>query len=382
MLTGDQALTDFIRRTIRQTGPVTFEWFMEQALYHPELGYYSSGRCAIGRKGDYFTNVSVGPLFGRILAAQFAEMWESLGRPEEFVIVEQGAHRGDFARDVLEAVRERSPDFFSALRYWIIEPFPILRERQEEKLRDFSGKITWRKSLADLEPFCGIHFSNELLDAMPVHLISKVMDADWEERRVTESGDGFDFVTAPITDAELRRHLETIPGHLSAPYETEVNLAALRWIESVAEKLTRGYVLAVDYGHARDDYYAPERSSGTLQSYAHHRVNPSPLTGIGEADITAHVDWTSLAERAEARGLHVAGFTDQHHFMTGVVTALMAEQFDGSADSKTRRALQTLLHPEFLGTTFQFLALTKGVAPGVQLSGFKFARDPRVALGL
>ena len=138
MLTGDQALTDFIRRTIRQTGPVSFDWFMEQALYHPELGYYSSGRCAIGRRGDYFTNVSVGPLFGRLLAAQFVEMWEVLGRPEDFAIVEQGAHHGDFARDALGALRERAPDFFSTLRYRIIEPFPILRERQEEALRDFS----------------------------------------------------------------------------------------------------------------------------------------------------------------------------------------------------------------------------------------------------
>jgi SAM-dependent MidA family methyltransferase len=133
---------------------------------------------------------------------------------------------------------------------------------------------------------------------------------------------------------------------------------------------------------ARDDYYAPERSNGTLQSCAHHQVNRSPLTEIGHADITAHVDWTSLAERAEAHGLTVAGFTDQHHFATGVVTALMAEQFGDNADAATRRALQTLLHPEFLGTTFQFLALTRGVAPGVQLSGFKFARDPRNALGL
>src|SRR5207244_6800022 len=99
--TGNPVLIDFIRRAIRQTGPVTFEWFMEQALYHPELGYYSSGRCAIGRRGDYFTNVSVGPLFGRLLAAQFAEMWELMGRPDNFVMVEQGAHHGDFARDVL-----------------------------------------------------------------------------------------------------------------------------------------------------------------------------------------------------------------------------------------------------------------------------------------
>jgi SAM-dependent MidA family methyltransferase len=381
MLTGDQALTDFIRRTIRESGPVTFEWFMMQALYHPELGYYSSGRCAIGRRGDYFTNVSVGPLFGRMLAAQFVEMWVSLGRPEDFIIVEEGAHHGDFARDVLEAVRERAPDFFSVFRYCILEPFPVLRERQAEALRDFSEKLTWRDSLIDLEPFCGVHFSNELLDAMPVHLIRRV-GTGWEERRVVESGDGFGFVTGPITDADLRRHLETIPLNSDGPYETEMNLAALRWIEDLAPKLTRGYVLAVDYGHSRENYYAPERRSGTLQSYARHRINPSPLFDIGNADITAHVDWTSLVERAEAHGLSVAGFTDQHHFATGVVTALMSEQFEGNADAKTRRALQTLLHPEFLGTTFQFLALTKDVAPGVQLSGFKYASDPRAALGL
>jgi SAM-dependent MidA family methyltransferase len=204
----------------------------------------------------------------------------------------------------------------------------------------------------------------------------------WQERRVTESGDGFEFVTAAITDAVLLQHLKTIPRRPDGTYETEVNLVALNWIESLAPKLIRGYVLAVDYGYSRENYYAPERSSGTLQSYARHRINPSPLADIGEADITAHVDWTSLAERAESCGLSVAAFTDQHHFATGVVTALMAQQFGDNADAATRRGLQTLLHPEILGTTFQFLALTKDVAPSVQLSGFKFARDPRVALDL
>src|ERR1700716_1349175 len=105
---GHPELVAFIREIIRQRGPVTFDWFMEQALYHPEFGYYSSGQCAIGRQGDYFTNVSVGPLFGRLLAAQFAEMWEILGRPADFTIVEQGAHHGDFARDAFEAAQERS----------------------------------------------------------------------------------------------------------------------------------------------------------------------------------------------------------------------------------------------------------------------------------
>jgi len=382
MKAGESSLAEFIRDAIRRDGPVTFEWFMEQALYHPDLGYYSSGRCAIGRRGDYFTNVSVGPLFGRLLAAQFVEMWAALGRPDDFVIVEQGAHHGDFARDVLDALRERAPDFFSVLRYRIIEPFPVLRARQSETLRDFNGKIGW-ESLIDLEPFCGVHFSNELLDAMPVRLISRPPDSqDWKERRVAEAGDGFGIVTAPITDPELLRHLETIPRHPGGPYETEANLAALKWIERIAQKLTRGYLLVVDYGHSRENYYAPERSSGTLQSYARHRIVPSPLSDIGEADITAHVDWTSVVERAEALGLSVAGFTDQHHFATGVVTALMPEEFEGNANAGTRRALQTLLHPEFLGTTFQFLALAKDVAPDVSLGGFKFARDPRTALGL
>jgi SAM-dependent MidA family methyltransferase len=372
---------------------------MEQALYHSELGYYSSGRCAIGRRGDYFTNVSVGPLFGRLLAAQFTEMWESFGRPDDFVIVEQGAHHGDFARDVLGAVRERAPDFFSTLRYWIIEPFPVLRERQGEALRDFSEKLTWEKSLIDLEPFCGVHFSNELLDAMPVHLISRVAqasslrrigsqagslcysDAGWQERCVVESGAGFGFVTAPITDAELRLHLNTIPRHLNGPYETEVNLAALKWIASLAQKLIRGYVLAVDYGYSRDDFYAPERSSGTLQCYAHHRRIRSPFTDIGDADITAHVDWTSVAERGGECGLSINGFTDQHHFITGLISRLAQGEFAGEIEPRARRALQTLLHPEFLGTAFQFLALAKN-APDQQLSGFKFAREPRSALGL
>lgn len=380
MKTDNPSLAEIIRDTIRRRGPVTFEWFMEQALYHPALGYYSSGRCAIGRRGDYFTNVSVGPLFGRLLGAQFIEMWESLGRPEDFAIVEQGAHHGDFARDVLGAVRERAPDFFSKLRYRIVEPFPILRERQGVALRDFSEKVAWAKSLDDLEPFNGVHFSNELLDAMPVRLLSRV-DAGWQERCVAESDDEFRFVLDPIADAELRRQLGTIPPDLSGPYETEVNLAALKWMETLSQKLNRGYVLTVDYGHSRENYYAPERSSGTLRCYAHHRTIPSPLIDIGHADITAHVDWTSLAERAEAHGFTVAGFTDQHHFTTGVVTGLTPEQFDASADAGSRRALQTLLHPELLGTTFQFLALARN-APERPLSGFKFARDPRSALGL
>ncbi|HEX8489955.1 MAG TPA: SAM-dependent methyltransferase [Chthoniobacterales bacterium] len=375
MLGGDQALTNFIRETIRRDGPVSFAWFMEQALYHPEFGYYSSGRCQIGRRGDYFTNVSVGPLFGRLLAEQFAEMWEMLGRPEDFAIVEQGAHHGDFAKDVLAAAQQRTPEFFAELRYRIIEPFPILRQRQAATLADFRDKVTWEKSIGDLAPFCGVHFSNELLDAMPVHLICREPDSDeWLERCVGESNEGLTFVTKPIGNENLRRQMEKIPGPLAPTYETEVNLAALDWVEEVAGKLSRGFILTVDYGYSRDRFYAPERTSGTLQCYAEQRTVTSPLQNIGHADISAHVDWTSVVERAEKCGLTLTGFTDQHHFITGLLPRMAIEENE-------RRALQTLLHPELLGTRFQFLALGKG-APATQLSGFSFAREPRRAVGL
>lgn len=380
MHTGNPVLIDFIRETIRRDGPVSFAWFMEQALYHPELGYYSSGRCAIGRRGDYFTNVSVGPLFGRLLAAQFAEMWELLGRPGDFTIVEQGAHHGDFARDVLTGAAEKDREFFSALRYRIIEPFPILQGRQQEGLRDFGGKVDWEKSLEDLTPFCGLHFSNELLDAMPVFLISRKGGADWRERRVADSDDGFNFVTQLIEDAKLRKHVEAIAPNFGGDYETEVNLAALEWIGNLSRKLERGYFLIGDYGYPRDKFYSPQRATGTLQCYAQHCTIPSPLCEVGEADISAHVDWTSIAERAEEGGLRPVGFTDQHHFITGLISRLLPGEFEES-DASTRRALQTLLHPELLGASFQFLALGKS-APSEAPSGFTFARDARRELGL
>ncbi len=364
-----QALTLFLREMIRREGPISFAAFMEQALYHPELGYYSSGRCAIGRRGDYFTSVSVGPLFGKLMAAQFAEIWEKLKRPADFTIVEQGAHQGIFASDVLEALRKEKPDCFAALRYRIVEPFPILRKRQEGVLRPFAGKMEWCSSVEEMTPFCGVHFSNELLDALPVHLLASDARA-WRERRVERTSDGFAFTDRPITNARLQAHLAKLPPPPNERYETEINLAALDWIAALAPKLKRGIILTADYGFTREEFYAPRRTTGTLQSYAEHRVLPSPLENVGASDLTTHVEWTSLAERAEEIGLTISGFTDQHHFLTGL---LASDPELAAAAAEQSRALQTLLHPEFLGMKFQFLALTKGCDQ--QLSGFQFARN-------
>jgi len=339
-------LVESIRETIRAQGPQSFAWFMQQALYHPEQGYYSSGRCVIGRKGDYFTNVSVGPLFGQLLAAQFFEIWERLGKMNDFVIVEQGAHDGQFAQDVLEFAQKRLPEFFGALRYRILEPFPILEEQQRRRLEAFGDKVEWRKSP---EPFTGVHFSNELLDAMPVRLIS-----DGTEKMVGLDADKFLFVERPVG-------------------KTIFNQAALESIDQIAANLQRGYVIAIDYGFLDEEF---ER---TVEVRARHRNLDSPFQQIGDADITMSVHWRSIVERAQANGLRVAGFTDQHHFLTGIIS--QAESGDRGqsllADSrKAKRELQTLLHPEMLGRAFQALALAENVGPETNpLAGFKFARQ-------
>ena len=362
MNSGNLDLIRLIRAEIEKRGPVSFAWFMHQALYHPEHGYYSSGRCAIGRKGDYFTNVSVGPLFGQLLGAQFAEIWKRLGKIDNFMIVEQGAHDGQFARDVLESVQKRSPEFFEALRYRIVEPFPIFQERQSRTLELFRDKIEWRSSL---QPFIGVHFSNELLDAMPVRLIS-----NGREKFVGVDGDKFIFVERLVDD------------------DVKFNEAALGWIELVAAKLHRGYVIMVDYGCSDAEF------QGDVQVRARHRNLDSPFEQIGHADITMHVDWPSIAECAQANGLRVAGFTDQHHFLTGIMSELgrVGSPEPTAADwsqsplpdsPKAKRELQTLLHPEMLGRAFQVLALSKNVDPAApKLAGFKFARKPASVLGV
>ena len=229
--------------------------------------------------------------------------------------------------------KDRLPEFFDALRYRIIEPFPILEEQQRRRLEAFGDKVKWSDSP---EPFTGVHFSNELLDAMPVRLIS-----GGTEKLVGLDGDKFVFVERQVDKAVF-------------------NQAALESIDEIAANLQRGYVIAIDYGCTDEDF------RGTVQVRAQHRNLHSPFDSIGEADITMSVDWRSIVERAQANGLRVTGFTDQHHFLTGIISQFETGDRSQSllADSpKAKRELQTLLHPEMLGRAFQVLALAKNVGP-------------------
>jgi SAM-dependent MidA family methyltransferase len=369
-------LAEIIRNEIGANGPIPFARFMELALYHPDRGYYASGRANIGRRGDFFTNVSVGPVFGRLLATQFAEIWEKLGRPRDFKIVEQGAHDGVFAADVLSALRRSAADCFAATSYCMIEPFLIWRERQQKNLREFAEKISWAASVDEIAPFVGIHFSNELFDSLPVHLIVSGGVANgatvWNEKFVTVAADDFAFATGDVGRSGLQLdHL----GFFPAGFETEVNLAAPKLMSEIAAKLSRGVILTIDYGFSRREFYSLQRSQGSLQVRSNQKKLSSPFQQIGLADISAHVEWTSLAEVAQSSGATPIGFADQHHFLTGIISNLFP---DADFNASEKRALQTLLHPEMLGRNFQALALGKDFRD--PLSGFRFARDPVAAL--
>jgi len=381
MITGNRELIEIIRAEISARGPMSFARFMEMALYEPRHGYYSSGRAVIGRGGDFFTNVSVGPLFGQLLAWQFIEVWEKLGRTPKFTIVEQGAHDGAFAGDVLGAVNRSRPACFDAIHYVIAEPFSVWRDQQQEKLASFRDKTRWVESINELEPFVGVHFSNELFDALPVHLVVSLATKNgavaWNERLVSISGNDFELVAAPLLDSHLRIALNRL-GLFPAGIQTEVNLAAPKLMREIATKLARGVILTIDYGFSRSEFYSPHRREGSLQIRSGHRKLSSPFEQIGYADISTHVEWTSVAEAGEEAGAAAFSFTDQHHFFTGLISGCRTAEKEFGASSK--RALQTLLHPELLGRDFQVLELAKNFPES--LSGFRFARNVRSELGL
>jgi SAM-dependent MidA family methyltransferase len=380
-------LDSLIRERIQRGGPVPFPWFMEQALYHAEYGYYARPGTRIGRLGDFYTNVSTGSLFGQILAVQIVEMWASLGRPVDFKIIEQGAEDGQLAIDILSAIEEGTDPPLQC-SYIIVEPFHAKQAAQRNRLeRRFRTKVRWIADLDSLKAINGVFISNELLDAMPVHLL-EYKQSHWYERYVTCSPKDFQFVSLPIESPEVAEAAGRLPLPPHSPYLTEINLNSRRWIKEIKSSLDQGFILIVDYGYPRNEYYKPDRTEGTLACYSRHRRSFDPLANPGEKDITAHVDFTFLAKSAEEANLHVGGYTDQHHFMVGATESYLrqVEQEIGAGGMRPRHAQflrrwKALMHPGNMGMAFKYLLLSTD--EGLRNpSGFKYAREPRRALGL
>jgi len=370
------ALARIIAEEIQASGPMPFYRFMQLALYHPEHGYYAAGKARIGRSGDFFTNVSIGPLFGHLIGLQFEQMWERLGNPSKFTVVEQGANNGDFARDFLASVAKRNSAFAAAVEYRIVEPLNEQRKRQRYALADFD-RVAFHPSLEDLPKFTGVHFSNELIDAFPVHRL-RSNGIRWFDQCVEVDKDRMNFVGGPPSA------LAILPERRPAGFQTEICPDASGWIRSVSKRLNHGFILLIDYGYPRAMYYASERSDGTLSAYLHHRRISDPLEQPGETDLTAHVEFTSLAESALDEGLELAGFTDQHHFMVGLGQMAFPDCISAPSpeQQQERRAFAMLMHPGLMGQSFKVLCVSRGVAEMSPLVGFRFSQEPASALGL
>jgi SAM-dependent MidA family methyltransferase len=347
-----------------------FSRYMDLALYDPREGYYTSGRAAVGREGDFFTSVSIGPVFGAVLAGQFLEMWEVLGRPPEFRLVEQGANDGRLSSDILKALSETP---LAGVPLTIIEPASILREKQAATLEGFD--VQWVESPQNLDTFDGVHFSNELFDALPFDILEARAGA-WHELQVHADEAGFCFKASP-------QPIETDFPPRPDGYRTELRRHQSGLLETLSARLRRGFLLTIDYGMPRLELLAPHRSGGTLACYTQHRRDEAPLENPGEKDITAHVDFTALAQDANACGLALEGYTDQHHFLVGASTGLL-KSLDGAAPTpstlKILRSLRTLLHPETMGTQFKAILFSKNTPLAKPLSGFQHAGDCRFLL--
>jgi SAM-dependent MidA family methyltransferase len=392
--TNNLLLCQAIAQSIAQTPQhqITFADYMDLVLYHPQNGYYASNSNVIGETGDFFTSPHLSADFGELLAVQFVEMWEGLNRPAPFTLVEMGAGQGLLIQDILRYLHRHHFSCFEALEYVIVERSPALRSEQEQRFRKLSqswGRLHWR-SWEDIlsHSIVGCCFSNELVDALPVHQVIR-HQGQLQEIYVTTTesvesnrtgGQGreqfapspafapltaapFQEVLGELSTAHLQGYFKQIGINLlsdSYPdgYRTEVNLAALDWLSIVADRLAQGYILTLDYGYPAHRYYAPTRSQGTLQCYYQHRHHSNPYINIGRQDITAHVDFTTLERHGERCGLQTLGFVPQGLFLMalglGDRIAALSDPV-ATADLSIndilhrREALHSLINPMGLG---------------------------------
>lgn len=332
---------------------------MAAALYDPGLGYYARETRQVGREGDFFTSVSVGPLFGGLLARRFLREWESLGSPDRWRVIECGAHDGALAADVLDAIRRLSPPAFAALEYVIPEPLPLLQVAQRETLAAFcdTARFVNRPDELSEEPLPGVAFGNELLDALPFHVVR--WDGNiWRECRVTTFPDGgFAWERDhQIDDPRLLAALELLGKDFPENYQTEVRTNYGDFLGPLTHCLSSGLLLWPDYGFARPEYYHPDRTSGTLRTFSRHKAGEDPLTTPGEIDITAHVDFTAVAEAAIALGCEPLVFHNQGAWLTANARDWLLS-LEGNPDPALFRQFRTLTHPAHLGGSFHVLEL-------------------------
>lgn len=352
-----------IRRRIAERGAIPFVEFMEIALFWPRGGYYGSPE-RVGPQGDYYTSPAAHPVFGALLSLQLFQMWELLGRPAPFYVVELGAGGGVLARDILEHARSLPAGLSRALRYLCVDRVPGWGV--EGALRYGSDLYVGRLAAVDL-PFKGLVacvLSNELVDSFPVHRL-EVRDGELCEVYVALESGGFRETLGKPSTPRLQERLDRLGVSLPEGYRSEINLAVDGWAQDVAVALERGFVLTVDYGYAAEEYYSPRRHRGTLTCFYKHMQVEEPCARIGQQDITAHVEFTSLMHAGERAGLETLAFVNQHQFLHNLglqryLHRLRDMDLPLREAAANRFGMLELVRPDGLGR-FKVLVQGKGV---------------------
>jgi SAM-dependent MidA family methyltransferase len=359
-------LAAIIAERIRASGPITFAEYMDACLYHPEFGYYTKPEQQPRR--DYFTSVDAGPLFGKLLARQFHEMWTLLGRPAEFLLIEAAAGGGALAAQILDFVAREFPQFYAALRYIAVER-SAARRRLIAQVQSLRSQVDGGKceiaSVIPAEIACGCIFSNELFDAMPVHRVVRE-GTELRELYVTFGPNGLGECAGPLSSDALREYFSDRAITLEDGQQAEANLHACRWIEDAGRKLQRGFVLTVDYGHEAGELYDQRHMRGTLLAYHRHRAGEDFFRAPGEQDLTAHVNFTALDHWGKSVGLARTGLASQSTFLMALArdsdfAELESEGMSEGERARARLLFKTLIYPEGMGETFQVFVQHKNV---------------------
>ncbi|MDA1331591.1 MAG: SAM-dependent methyltransferase [Proteobacteria bacterium] len=356
--TSDQALTLAMFRTLlgEKGNWLDFASFMHHALYDSKYGYYTGEAHKFGPRGDFITAPEISDLFGRTIARQVAQVLKISGGG----VLELGGGSGILGSDILvELNRLECP----VEEYLLFEPSPTLTRRQKERVAQLApairAKVHWVSELPT--NFKGVILANEVFDALPVHLLSR-NDEGWKERGVVFQNESLVWRDNTIEDERLISAINHL--NVDAPYVTEVCLAVNGLVANLAETLDVGAVLAIDYGYEHQVYYHPDRRDGTLSCHYHHRVDSDPLDRPGSKDITAHVDFTRVANAAMDAGLEVSGYVTQADFLVncGITDLLQAINPDRPEEYlPSVSAVQKLLSPAIMGDMFKVMFLSRGI---------------------
>ncbi len=380
------SLEEILREEIARSGPLPCARFMELALYHAEHGYYERDHAVVGKRGDFYTSVSVGELFGQLLAFKFAEWLEELGmRNAErgmaegpLQIVEAGAHDGQLAEDVLHWFQRRRPDLLARIEYWILDPSERRQEWQRGRLSMFAPRVKWFANWGEIQQAGGVNgviFANELLDAFPVHRLAwTAADQRWFEWGVRTAGERFVWTRLPSLhenvaalaqpsaalgglEASLRESSwASLAPVLPDGFILERTPFAELWWEIAAQSLQRGKLLTFDYGHTTGDVINPTKPGGTLRAYREHQLVEDILAVPGQQDITAQVNFAAVTQAGERAGLTTTELTEQSRFLTRIAQRTMQQPARFGEWTRERvRQFQTLSHPDHLGRSFSAL---------------------------